>query len=59
VYLEAAADHAPDAPPDTTRRDLPVGLTAEQIASIIADADNASRLDVVDVARRALDRHRQ
>ena len=59
VYLEAAADHAPDAPPDTTRRDPPIGLTAEQIASIIADADNASRLDVVDVARRALDRHRQ
>ena len=60
MYLDAAADHAPDAPPVTRLRDAaPVGLPAERIASIIADADNASRLDVVDVARRALDRHRQ
>jgi predicted ATPase len=60
VYLDAAADHAPDAPPITRPRDAaPAGLPAERIASIIADADNASRLEVVDVARRALDRHRQ
>jgi tetratricopeptide (TPR) repeat protein len=57
VYLETAADHAPDAPAETTRRDAPIGLTAERLASIIAEAANARRLDVIDVARRALDRH--
>ena len=57
MYLETAADHAPDAPPETTRRDAPIGLTAERLASVIAEAANARRLDVIDVARRALDRH--
>jgi predicted ATPase/DNA-binding SARP family transcriptional activator len=59
LYLETAADDAPDAPLDATRRNPPAGLTADQIASTTAAAHDASRLDILDVARRALDRHLQ
>ena len=61
VYLEAAADHAPDAPPVTERRDDPTTqvLPADELAKLVAQAATASRDDVVAGAHRALERHRR
>ena len=61
VYLDAAADHAPDAPPitehpnDSTTTNLP----PDPMATIIANAATASRDDVIAVAHRALEHHRR
>ena len=60
VYLEAAADHAPDAPPITDGRMIPsADLPPDRMATLIADAATASRDDVVAVALRALEQHRR
>ena len=60
VYLEAAADNAPDAPPitgggdDSDAADLP----PDRLATILAAAAAASRDDIVAVALGALEHHR-
>ena len=60
VYLEAAADNAPDAPPitgggdDSDAADLP----PDRLATILAAAAAASRDDIVAVAVGALEHHR-
>ena len=61
IYLDAAADHAPDAPPITEHPNEPTttNLPPDQVATITADAAAASRDDVIAVARRALSRHRR
>ena len=61
VYLEAAADHAPDAPPITERRNdsTTTNLPPDRIATLVANAATASRDDVIAIARRALERHRR
>jgi predicted ATPase/DNA-binding SARP family transcriptional activator len=61
AFLDAAADHAPDAPPVPNPSDPPhtVGIPADRMATIVANAATASRHDVLDFARRALDRHRR
>ena len=61
IYLDAAADHAPDAPPITERPDepSPANLPADRMETLIANAAAASRDDVIAVAHRALNRHRR
>jgi tetratricopeptide (TPR) repeat protein len=61
VFLEAAADHAPDAPPVNERNvDRPAPrLPEDRITTVVANAASASRDEVLDLARRALDRHRR
>ena len=61
VYLEAAANHAPDAPPITERRNdsTTTNLPPDKIATLVANAATASRHDVIAIAHRALERHRR
>ncbi len=61
VYLEAAANHAPDAPPITERRNdsTTTNLPPDTIATLVANAATASRDDVIAIAHRALERHRR
>ena len=61
TYLDAAANHAPDAPPITEPPSEPntTNLRPDQIATITAEAATASRDDVIAVADRALNHHRQ
>jgi predicted ATPase/DNA-binding SARP family transcriptional activator len=61
VFLDAAANSAPDAPPITEHPDEPdtTNLPPDQIATIIATAATASRADVIAVAHRALNHHRR
>ena len=62
VFLEAAADHAPDAPPSHRAQRGPAhhqGISADGMATLVAKAATVSRDDVVEVAHRALDRHRR
>lgn len=60
MFLEAAADHAPDAPAagasgnDTDRYDL----SADKTADILAQAATTDRARVVEIARQAIARHR-
>ena len=56
VYLDAAANHAPDAPPITEHPNDPntTSLPPDQMATLIANAATASRDDVIAVAHRAL-----
>ena len=60
VFLEAAADRAPDAPPhdEPTADPAAPHLPEDRLATLVANAATASRDDVLDIARRALDRHR-
>ena len=60
AFIDAAADHAPDAPAVSGRvtRRSPDASDAESVAAARAEGVAASRSEVLDVARRAIDRHR-
>ena len=60
IYLDAAANHAPDAPPITEHPTNPTPPTSPRpLATLIANAATASRDDVIAVAHRALNHHRR
>ena len=61
IYLDEAANHAPDAPPITEHPNDPntTNLPPDQMATLIANAATASREDVLAVAHRALQHHRR
>jgi predicted ATPase/DNA-binding SARP family transcriptional activator len=59
VFLEVAADHAPEAPPtdDGTRSREGSDLGVDTLTRIRRDASSCSRSGVLNVARRAIDHH--
>lgn len=59
LFLDAAADHAPDAPPTSDNGDANrYNLSVVRAAGIRADAAVASRAAVLEIARQAIARHR-
>lgn len=59
LFLEVAADHAPEASPvsDAAWKPSATELREETTSHIRASAVGCARSDVLDVARRAIDRH--